>query len=166
MEKRLAGGFWTSQKRSLHEAKGLQEIKEKPMGKWFNCFVCEDKRNRSFRRFWHEYNYNLAHCRAHVAHHHHIFIYHSSLRFHTHMCTLVLHTQTICYLQVGSVSASIRRAAVVWNYGNLLWCSVISCPKVKVISCISSLEISLASPSRVYSCMWDRPLHPLQPWTG
>lgn len=129
MEKRLAGVIWTSQKRSLHEAKGLWEIKEKPMGKWFKCFVCEDKRNRSFRRFWHEYNYKLAHCRAHVAHHHHIFIYRSSLHFHTHMCTLALHTQTICYLQVGSVSASIRRAAVVWNYGNLLWCSGHQLPK-------------------------------------
>lgn len=122
MEKRLAGVFWTSQKRSLHEAKGLGEIKEKPMGKRFKCFVCEEKRNRSFRRFWHEYNYNLAHRRAHVAHHHHIFIYHSSLHFHTQV-------HTICYLQVGSESPSIRRAAVVWNYGNLFWCSVHQFPK-------------------------------------
>lgn len=57
--------FCTYQKRSLDEAKGIQEIKEKPMGKWIKCFVLEEKKIQSFRRFRHEYNW--VYCQAHVA---------------------------------------------------------------------------------------------------
>lgn len=37
--------FCTYQKRSLHEGKGIQEIKAKPMGKWIKCFVLEEKKD-------------------------------------------------------------------------------------------------------------------------
>ncbi len=54
--------FCTYQKRSLYEAKGIQEIKDKPMGKWIKCFVSEEKKIQSFRRLRHEYN--LVYCQA------------------------------------------------------------------------------------------------------
>lgn len=58
--------FCTYQKRSPYEAKGIEEIKEEPMGKWIKCFVLEEERKiQSLRRFRHEYN--RAYCQAHVA---------------------------------------------------------------------------------------------------
>lgn len=59
--------FCTCQKGSLYQAKGIQEIKEKPMGKWIKCFVLEEKGNQSFGRFGHEYTYNWVYCQAHLA---------------------------------------------------------------------------------------------------
>lgn len=36
--------FCTYQKRNVYEEKGIQEIKEKPMGKWIKCFVLEERK--------------------------------------------------------------------------------------------------------------------------
>lgn len=54
--------FCTYPKRSLCEAKGIQEIKGKPMGKCIQCFVLDEKTIQPLRRFGHEYN--QGNCQA------------------------------------------------------------------------------------------------------
>lgn len=125
--------FCTRQKRSRDEAKGIQEIKEKPMGKWIKCFVLQEKRNQSFRRFGHEYNYNWVYCQAHVAHGHTSTsrkwaLFFLSLHFFQHLTDkpislLPVHLSLSVYLFIFShnVHPGIMGSGHLFTFGSGVW---------------------------------------------